>query len=65
MNFQQYINNIEEDTFIELCEYIGNSNLRLIQEIIDNDENLGIKIFKYFVDKFINEKLSKLSTCLI
>lgn len=64
MDFQKYINNIEENTFIELCEYIGNSNLKLIQELLDNDESLGIKVFQFYVNKFIDEKVNNLSTLI-
>lgn len=70
-NFTKYLNNIEDDLFINICEYIEENYLGFLQDLdnLMNGDDLvslkqGIKSFKLLAQKVVQNKINTLTKCL-
>lgn len=56
-NFISNLENISDEDFIAICEFIGKEELNYIQELIDSQEHIkdGINIFKRNVYNYVED----------
>lgn len=62
--FLDYLQNIDDDLFIDVCAYIGNDELHKLQETLNSDNyKEGITKFKKYIREFIFGKLNYYQEC--
>lgn len=64
--FKDYINKMDDDLFIDVCENIGNKNLLKISEALTNEDDSSIEAineFKQSLKKMLESKLNYYQEC--
>lgn len=61
-NFQNYLKNLDDDLFTEICDALGNSEIQKIQNCLNSDKLETIRAaiikFKNFANKIITNKIA-------
>lgn len=60
--FEDYLNSIDDDLFIEVCESMGEEKIKEIQNLTDSE--VALRMFKEEFHKLINSKINKLKRYL-
>lgn len=70
-NFTKYLNDIEDDLFVGICEHIEehyNGFLHKLDELMHGDDLVtlreGIRNFKLVAQEFVQNKINNLTKCL-
>ena len=62
--FQKYLESLDDDLFIDVCEYLGKSELNKIQECLESEKlesvRAGITKFKMALSKVVTMKIEQL-----
>lgn len=59
-HFIEKLDQIDDETFIAICEYIGKDDLKRIQNLLDVDVLKGIEEFKYYATEYLTERIDEL-----
>lgn len=66
--FQKFLNALDDDLFIEVCDFIGQKNLEKIQECLNSDKletvRAAILNFRSALNKIVDNKISYLSSLI-
>ena len=70
-NFTEYLNAIEDDLFVGICEYIEDIHpgfLTKMDELMKGEDlhtlKEGIRNYKILAQKFVQDKINHLTSCL-
>lgn len=66
--FQKFLNALDDDLFIEVCDFISQKNLEKIQECLNSDKletvRAAILNFRSALNKIVDNKISYLSSLI-